>query len=57
MVPSEGIGKTALFGKNLLLQLSHLPFQRVQLSHLGLDVQLVVVAVGFRLVDGVNAGH
>lgn len=56
--PSEGLGEATLLGKDLLLEFCHLPLQGIQLSHLGLDVQLfVIVAVGLRLVDGVNAGH
>lgn len=59
MVPSEGIGETALLGKNPLFQFGRLPLQKFQLTYFGLDIQLVVivVAVGFRLVDGMNAGH
>lgn len=56
-MPSEGIGETALLGEDLLLQFGHLPPQRIQLGHLGLDIQLLVIATGLGLVDGVNAGH
>lgn len=62
-VPAKGFGKALLLSADFMRQLSHLPFHKVQLGHLGVKVDIVVVVaviavlLWFALADRVKAGH
>lgn len=55
---AKSLSQTVLFSGNLVRDLGQLPSQVVQLSHLGVNVELcIIVAVRLGLMGRVNTGH